>query len=236
MFILQQGGCAEKKMLKQELSSSELKALKSSPDCVKAMLIDNYENSGDLDELSIIKTELNGENVYFVDGGTYQWQFFNEDCNRYEGKIFGQNLNENTTLIVGDSKKIPPPPPPAPPKIKLNETAEKPSTKKPDTVPNSSTTAPPMSDCINNKIDDFIENGTHLSMSQLFAYSSKGQVYYFFDHGMAVDGPAYVLNEQCDTVCVTGGMRRGNPQAKPCPEEDGKSRRMIWVQGKGRVD
>lgn len=84
------------------------------------------------------------------------------------------------------------------------------------------------SDCIKEKIQVFVKNNSSMSMAQVFAFKSKGTTYYMFDEGMALDAPAYVLNNRCDTVCVTGGMRRGPSQdTRTCPEEEGE-RIVIW--------
>lgn len=85
-------------------------------------------------------------------------------------------------------------------------------------------------DCINEKIEYFKDHiGVKMPMSQIFTIVAEDQeVYYVFDQGMAMDLPAYILNSNCDTVCITGGMRRRTPEMKECPTESPKSRQIIW--------
>ena len=86
------------------------------------------------------------------------------------------------------------------------------------------------SNCMEEKIQFFKEERSFMQTSKIFTFTSKGEKYYFFDEGMALDAPAYVLNESCDTVCVTGGMRRGPGagELKECPQEDKDSRKILW--------
>lgn len=87
-----------------------------------------------------------------------------------------------------------------------------------------------ISDCMQGKIDFFIKNRSQMPMTKIFSYTSEGETYYYFDEGSAVDGPAYVLNEKCDTVCLTGGIRMSpkGGELKPCPTADENSRKTIW--------
>lgn len=90
-----------------------------------------------------------------------------------------------------------------------------------------------VSDCMQAKIEFFKKERSFLQTSQIFTFTSKGETFYFFDEGMALDAPAYILNENCDTVCVTGGMRRGQSleERAKCPKQDEGSRQTIWKKG-----
>ncbi len=86
--------------------------------------------------------------------------------------------------------------------------------------------------CISDKIEEFKSTFQSSSaMAQIFSFTSEKQTYYFFDEGMAVDRPAYILNEECDTICKAGGFRRGltSPEQN-CPPEDEGSRVQIWTK------
>ncbi len=85
------------------------------------------------------------------------------------------------------------------------------------------------SPCIKKKIKAFIGrlSGTSLPI-RIIQFTSQGEKFYLFDEGMMVDAPAYVLNAQCDTICIMGGRRMVQPEESACPPEDNNSRRIIW--------
>lgn len=86
-------------------------------------------------------------------------------------------------------------------------------------------------DCIEEKIAIFKELHADKSHTGVYSFQNeKEEQFYMFDEGMAYDGPAYVLNEFCDTVCLTGGIRM-IPEAsdlKDCPGEANDTRKIIW--------
>ena len=86
--------------------------------------------------------------------------------------------------------------------------------------------------CIEERISFFKEERSALHVARIYTYQSKGETYYMFDEGMMVDAPAYVLNAECDTVCITGGVRMLNQNLKDCPPEEKDSRKMIWSKAK----
>lgn len=83
-------------------------------------------------------------------------------------------------------------------------------------------------DCISQKIEDFKAKSENLNYSRIYSFTSNGEKVYMFDEGMIVDGAAYVLSENCDTLCLSGGMRMVEPEKRDCPTEDENSRVMIW--------
>ncbi len=287
ILLLFNGSCEQKKILKQELSAQQYKQLKASPDCLKEQLITHYEEKGSLEDVDLIRSTVNGEEVYYL-GGVGMYQIMNQSCEDIGKTIRGSADFENIEPILGTATRVPPPPAkvsepiimepkhpstigekpggelnPLPPKRSKDDGIQM-EPKEPSTVgqkPRAELDPPPgrpskgkpvqLSDydintiekikasefpeCLQGKMEYFIKDGMKLSMAQCYSYISNGQTYYMFDHGMAVDGPGFILNENCDTVCVTGGMRRGNPDMKPCPkEEDYKARKEIWLQGNER--
>jgi len=251
VFLLD-GSCAQNKVLKQELTKTEFQSLKSKPDCVKEHLLDVYNDNGSIDNISLSESTIEGKVYYAVVNENNGAKFFTNSCE--EVSDYPEQFNANAFQVFG--KQLPLEPKPFNGESIEMASGTKPSkvgTKRPqaelDPMPGKpkrgnsnklskydsqaieNAKSSGMSDCIQDKIAYFITDGTKLSLAKCYSYTSNGETFYMFDHGMAVDGPGYVLNESCDTVCVAGGMRL-NPDKKPCPREDSSSQRKdIWLKG-----
>lgn len=261
LFLLD-GSCAQNKVLKQELTSSEFKLLKASPDCLKDKLINHYNEEGNMDGIDVIRSTVEGKTAYFL-GGAGMYEIMDDSCSDISSMISSSEDFEDVQTVLGDADRVPPPPrkkgepiilDPQTGPSKVGQPRPSPELNprpvgKPKKIEGGdkltaydsqvieTANASDMSDCMKEKVEYFITDGRKLSLSSCYSYTSKGETFYMFDHGMAVDGPAYVLNESCDTVCVTGGFRRINSGEKPAcpPEDDYNKRKEIWTQGKGRA-
>ncbi len=58
-----------------------------------------------------------------------------------------------------------------------------------------------MSDCINQKVEQFKTESRATGLSSVVEYKYNNALYYTFDYGAALDWPMYLLDNQCDTVC-----------------------------------
>lgn len=87
-------------------------------------------------------------------------------------------------------------------------------------------------DCLKDKIEFFKKERAIMQTSQIYSFKSNDEIYYMFDEGMALDANGYVLTSSCDTICITGGMRRHPDSANmpDCPEEDAGTRKTIFVK------
>lgn len=87
-------------------------------------------------------------------------------------------------------------------------------------------------DCLKDKISFFKKERAIMQTAQIYSFKSNGEIYYMFDEGMALDANGYVLNSNCDTICITGGMRRhpDSVDLPDCPDEDGGTRKTIFVK------
>jgi hypothetical protein len=72
------------------------------------------------------------------------------------------------------------------------------------------------SECIQTKIDQFKTAPKLEGFSGITQYEYESKPYFYFDYGTAADWPAYLLDNQCDTICQLGFKM----QQKPCKIAD----------------
>lgn len=89
--------------------------------------------------------------------------------------------------------------------------------------------------CLAEKMDDFKSRNASRGATSIFTFASNGKTYTVFDEGLAFDAQAYVLNNDCDTVHVYGGMVAPDPNAPkeepPFKWEDMEKRTQVWPEG-----
>ena len=72
------------------------------------------------------------------------------------------------------------------------------------------------SDCINTMIEEFKKQHQDRGFTFIYEFEQNGETFYIFDSGIAFDAIATVLNSDCETVCIYGGLRVSDPM--PCEE------------------
>ena len=66
--------------------------------------------------------------------------------------------------------------------------------------------APNLSPCIDAKVNKFKTESRITGFSSVTEYELNNKCYYEFDYGRAADAPAYILDSQCDTICILGNF------------------------------
>ncbi len=65
---------------------------------------------------------------------------------------------------------------------------------------------PSLSTCIDAKVNKFKTESRLTGFSSVTEYKLNNKCYYEFDYGKAADWSAYILDNQCDTICVSNGL------------------------------
>jgi hypothetical protein len=68
------------------------------------------------------------------------------------------------------------------------------------------------SKCIALKVEKFVKEDRVPNFSGVTQYEYKSKAYFYFDYGTAADAPAYLLSNNCDTVCTFGFKKPQNCQ------------------------
>ena len=61
-----------------------------------------------------------------------------------------------------------------------------------------------MSECITAKVEKFKTEPRLKDYSSVIEYTLDQKLYYQFDYGLAADWQSYILDNQCDTICILG--------------------------------
>jgi len=77
-------------------------------------------------------------------------------------------------------------------------------------------------------IEDFQILNDGRDFTGISTFDMNGETFYVFDSGVAFDATASVVNEECEQVCVYGGLRGNSPLPCDAFQEGINNSRQIW--------
>lgn len=88
------------------------------------------------------------------------------------------------------------------------------------------------SNCLQEKKDLFTADNEKRGFTFIYTFVQDGKTFTIFDHGIAFDATAEVVDEDCNVVCVYGGFRMAGDQDMRCADfQEGISRATIEWSG-----
>lgn len=87
-------------------------------------------------------------------------------------------------------------------------------------------------ECIEEKIETFKQQNAKTQYTSITTFEEGGKTYHVFDHGIAFDGTAKIMDESCTTVCVYGGNRQGPREDCHTKFKNLSTAKTLWEGGK----